>query len=39
MDCRFLTLGEIALLLDRKSLTSRRFRLELLPGRSAPCAV
>jgi undecaprenyl phosphate-alpha-L-ara4FN deformylase len=27
MDCRFLTLGEIALLLDRKSLTSRRFRL------------
>jgi undecaprenyl phosphate-alpha-L-ara4FN deformylase len=39
MDCHFLPLGEILPLLDRESLITRRFRLELLPGRSVPCAV
>ncbi len=35
----FLPLGEILPLLDRNSLTTRRFRLQLLPGRSVACAV
>jgi undecaprenyl phosphate-alpha-L-ara4FN deformylase len=39
MDYRFLPLNEILPLLNRKGLITRRFRLELLPGRSAPCAV
>jgi peptidoglycan/xylan/chitin deacetylase (PgdA/CDA1 family) len=34
-----LTLEEILPLLDVPSLGSRRFRLELLPGRAVPCAV
>lgn len=36
---RFSPLGEILPLLDRTELANRRFRLELLPGRSVPCAV
>ena len=39
MDYGFLPLNEILPLLDRGGLITRRFRLELLPGRSAPCAV
>jgi undecaprenyl phosphate-alpha-L-ara4FN deformylase len=39
MDYSFLPLNEILPLLDRKILITRRFRLELLPGRSVPCAV
>jgi peptidoglycan/xylan/chitin deacetylase (PgdA/CDA1 family) len=39
MGYRFLPLCEIALLLDREILVTRRFRLQLLPGRSVPCAV
>jgi undecaprenyl phosphate-alpha-L-ara4FN deformylase len=39
MNYHFLPLGEILQLLDRKSLITRRYRLQLLPGRSAPCAV
>ena len=39
MDYRILPLGEILPLLDRKSLTTRQFRLQLLPGRSVACAV
>jgi undecaprenyl phosphate-alpha-L-ara4FN deformylase len=38
-DYDFLPLNEILPLLDRKGLITRRFRLELLPGRSAPCAI
>jgi undecaprenyl phosphate-alpha-L-ara4FN deformylase len=37
--CTVLPLGEIVPLLQRKKLISRRFRLELLPGRAVPCAV
>ena len=39
IDYGFLPLNGILPLLDRKSLITRRFRLELLPGRSSPCAV
>jgi undecaprenyl phosphate-alpha-L-ara4FN deformylase len=39
IDYGFLPLGGIVPLLDRRGLITRRFRLELLPGRSAPCAV
>ncbi len=39
LDYRFLPLGEITPLLDRKGLVTRRFRMQLLPGRSVPCAV
>ncbi len=39
MGYRILPLNEILPLLDRRGLTTRRFRLELLPGRSVPCAV
>ena len=39
INYRFLPLCEIYPLLDRKSLIARRFRLQLLPGRSVPCAV
>ncbi len=39
MNYHFLPLGEILPLLDRKKLTSRRFNLRLLPGRSVACAV
>ncbi len=35
----FLPLKDILPLVDRKGLITRRFRLELLPGRSVPCAV
>jgi hypothetical protein len=39
MDYRFLRLGDMAALLERSQLPVRRFRLELLPGRSVACAV
>lgn len=39
MGYGILTMGDIAALLDRKGLATRRFRLELLPGRAVPCAV
>lgn len=39
MGYRFLPLGELLPLLDRDALVERHFRLELLPGRSVPCAV
>jgi peptidoglycan/xylan/chitin deacetylase (PgdA/CDA1 family) len=39
MDYRFLRLGDMAALLERSELSVRRFRLELLPGRSVVCAV
>jgi undecaprenyl phosphate-alpha-L-ara4FN deformylase len=39
MDYGFLPLNEILPLLDRKDLITRRFRMELLRGRSVPCAV
>ncbi|MCK9363362.1 MAG: polysaccharide deacetylase family protein [Syntrophales bacterium] len=39
MDYRFVRLGEMISLLDRAELPRRRFRLELLPGRSVACAV
>ncbi|MHB8909605.1 MAG: polysaccharide deacetylase family protein [Syntrophales bacterium] len=39
LDYGFLPLKGILPLLNRKSLSTRRFRLELLPGRSVPCAV
>jgi undecaprenyl phosphate-alpha-L-ara4FN deformylase len=39
MNYRFLPLGEILPLLERRTLTSRRFNMRLLPGRSVACAV
>jgi undecaprenyl phosphate-alpha-L-ara4FN deformylase len=39
LDYRLLPLCDIHLLLDRKNLITRRFRLQLLSGRSVPCAV
>lgn len=39
MDYHFLPLCHILPLLDRKSLIIRRFRMQLLRGRSVPCAV
>jgi undecaprenyl phosphate-alpha-L-ara4FN deformylase len=39
LDYRLLPLGHILPLLDRENLVTRRFRLQLLPGRSVPCAV
>jgi len=39
LDYRLLPLGDLLPLLDRKSLVTRRFRLQLLSGRSVPCAV
>jgi len=39
MDYRFVRLGEMIPLLKRAELPVRRFRLELLPGRSVACAV
>jgi peptidoglycan/xylan/chitin deacetylase (PgdA/CDA1 family) len=39
MGYRALPLGDILPLLDRSRLESRRFKLELLPGRAVPCAV
>ncbi|MBU3931003.1 MAG: polysaccharide deacetylase family protein [Proteobacteria bacterium] len=39
MGYRFSPLCEIMPLLDREILVTRRFRLQLLPGRSVPCAV
>lgn len=38
-DYEILPLGEIVLMIQRNELVSRRFRLELLPGRAVPCAV
>jgi len=39
LDYRLLPLCDIHPLLDRKNLITRRFRLQLLSGRSVPCAV
>ena len=39
LDYCFLPLCHIHPLLDRKNLIARRFRLQLLSGRSVPCAV
>ena len=39
LDYRLLPLCDIYPLLDRKNLITRRFRLQLLLGRSVPCAV
>jgi peptidoglycan/xylan/chitin deacetylase (PgdA/CDA1 family) len=39
LDYRLLPLCEIHPLLDRENLITRRFRLQLLSGRSVPCAV
>ena len=39
LDYRLLPLGELLSYLDRESLVTRRFRLQLLSGRSVPCAV
>jgi peptidoglycan/xylan/chitin deacetylase (PgdA/CDA1 family) len=39
LDYRLLPLCDIYSLLDRNNLITRRFRLQLLPGRSVPCAV
>lgn len=39
MDCRVQTLFEIRRRLDTAGLAARKYRFELLPGRSAPCAV
>jgi peptidoglycan/xylan/chitin deacetylase (PgdA/CDA1 family) len=39
LDYRLLPLGNLLSLLDRESLVTRRFRLQLLSGRSVPCAV
>ena len=36
---RFTTLSEIRKLLPADQLTVRKYRMELIPGRSAPCAV
>jgi len=38
-DYTMLPLGEIVPFVQGKELVSRRFRLELLPGRAVPCAV
>jgi undecaprenyl phosphate-alpha-L-ara4FN deformylase len=38
-DYRFATLSEIRKLLPANELTVRKYRMELLPGRSVPCAV
>ena len=38
-DYTMLPLGGIVPFVQRKELVSRRFRLELLPGRAVPCAV
>jgi undecaprenyl phosphate-alpha-L-ara4FN deformylase len=38
-DYTMLPLGKIVPFVQRKGLVSRRFRLELLPGRAVPCAV
>jgi undecaprenyl phosphate-alpha-L-ara4FN deformylase len=39
LDYRLLPLGEILPLLDRNSLVRREYSMQLLPGRSVPCAV
>jgi undecaprenyl phosphate-alpha-L-ara4FN deformylase len=39
LDYRILPLGELLSLLNRESLVTRRFRMQLLSGRSVPCAV
>jgi peptidoglycan/xylan/chitin deacetylase (PgdA/CDA1 family) len=39
MDYRFVRLRDMIPLIDKSRLPVRRFRLELLPGRSVPCAV
>jgi peptidoglycan/xylan/chitin deacetylase (PgdA/CDA1 family) len=39
MDFRILSLDKIRRLLESETLPVRKYRLELLPGRSSPCAV
>ncbi|PIV19749.1 MAG: hypothetical protein COZ69_04215 [Deltaproteobacteria bacterium CG_4_8_14_3_um_filter_45_9] len=39
MDFQILPLSKIRTLLDPKALPVRKYRMELLPGRSSPCAV
>jgi undecaprenyl phosphate-alpha-L-ara4FN deformylase len=39
MGCRFKTLSQIMEALPISGLETRKFRMELLPGRSVPCAV
>jgi len=39
MNYRITTLSEIKKLLPSENLTVRKYRMELLPGRSVPCAV
>jgi len=39
LDYRIMPLGDIHPLLDIENMTTRPFRLQLLPGRSVPCAV
>ena len=39
MDYRLVPLRDIVPLLDRENLVTRRYRMELRPGRSVPCAV
>lgn len=39
LEYRLLPLGELVSLLDRESLVTRRFHMQLLSGRSVPCAV
>ena len=39
LDYRLLPLGELLSYLDQENLVTRRFRLQLLSGRSVPCAV
>ena len=38
-DYRFMTLSEIKKLLPADTLTVRNYKMEMLPGRSVPCAV
>jgi hypothetical protein len=39
MEFQFLPLSEIQTLLEPEALPVRKYRMELLPGRSSPCAV
>jgi hypothetical protein len=39
MGYQVLLLSRIKLLLDTETLPTRKYRIELLPGRSVPCAV
>lgn len=39
LGCRIMPLSEIHSKLDRSNLVTRKYRMELLSGRSVPCAV